>query len=421
MTKTLLITSMYPPQHYGGYELSCQDVVKRWRARGHTVTVLTSDLAVDGVETPTDERQEGIRRELEIYWRDHELLRPSVRARAGMERRNQDRLRHALADTQPDVVSVWHMGAMSLGLLSTLVAANVPLVYVVCDDWLIYGRQLDRWARLFVRHPVTARLASRLTGLPTTLPDVGASGSFCFVSDSVRRHAEAWSAWSFPDSTVVYSGIERRDFPARAPSAERAWESRMLYVGRIDDRKGIDTAIAAVPLLPDAARLTVVGRGDRRHLRDLGALASRVGVADRVQFLDAVDRSSLADHYHEADVVVFPPRWEEPFGLVPVEAMSCGVPVVATCTGGSAEFLGDGRNCLRFEPGNAEDLAAAVQRLADDRGLRERLVAGGLQTAAELDVDRLAYVLEQWHVAAATRFAAGRPADRQPVDARVDG
>ena len=57
MTKTLLITSMYPPHHYGGYELSCQDVVERWRARGHDITVLTSGLTVDGVETPADERR----------------------------------------------------------------------------------------------------------------------------------------------------------------------------------------------------------------------------------------------------------------------------------------------------------------------------------------------------------------------------
>ena len=97
--------------------------------------------------------------------------------------------------------------------------------------------------------------------------------------------------------------------------------------------------------------------------------------------------------------------------------MSCGVPVVATCTGGSVEFLGDGVNCLRFEAGNANDLAGAVRRVADDEGLRARLVAGGLQTAAELDVDRLADVLEAWHVAAATRFASGRPADRRPVSA----
>jgi glycosyltransferase involved in cell wall biosynthesis len=99
--------------------------------------------------------------------------------------------------------------------------------------------------------------------------------------------------------------------------------------------------------------------------------------------------------------------------------MSCGVPVVATCTGGSAEFLGDGANCLRFQPGDADDLADAVRRLAGNEVLRARLVAAGFQTAAELDVERLADVLEAWHVAAATRFATGRPADRRPVDASV--
>jgi glycogen(starch) synthase len=419
MTKTLLITSMYPPHHYGGYELSCQDVVERWRARGHDVSVLTSDLAIDGVETPAEERSLGVRRELEIYWRDHELLRPGVRERAGIERRNQRRLQRALSDVGPDVVSVWHMGAMSLGLLSSLIDSRLPLVYVVCDDWLIYGPQLDPWAALFVRHRLTGQMVSRVTGLPTTLPDLGASGTFCFVSNSIRHHAEAWTPWSFPDSTVVYSGIERHDFPAR-PSAGDAWAWRLLYVGRIDDRKGIDTAIEALQALPHA-RLTVVGRGDRRHLDELHALAHRLGVAERVRFVDAVDRRLLARHYHDADVVVFPARWAEPFGLVPIEAMACGVPVVATGTGGSAEFLADGHNCLQFESGDAAGLAATVERLAADEALRRRLVAGGLQTAAELDVDRLADVLEQWHTAAVRRFANGRPPDRQPVLARTAG
>src|SRR5439155_14590003 len=111
----------------------------------------------------------------------------------------------------------------------------------------------------------------------------------------------------------------------------------------------------------------------------------------------------------------------EPFGLVPVEAMSCGVPVVATGTGGSAEFLSDGTNCLCFHPGDAEALGAAVRRLAGDAELRARLVTGGLQTATELDVGRLADVLEEWHVAAAARYTTGRPPHRKPVNAGVRG
>jgi glycosyltransferase involved in cell wall biosynthesis len=92
--------------------------------------------------------------------------------------------------------------------------------------------------------------------------------------------------------------------------------------------------------------------------------------------------------------------------------MACGTPGVATGTGGSAEFLRDGDNCLLFPKDDHAALAAALRRLAGDCPLRDRLVAGGARTARELDVDRLAGVLEAWHVAAADGYASGTPPHR---------
>jgi glycosyltransferase involved in cell wall biosynthesis len=94
-------------------------------------------------------------------------------------------------------------------------------------------------------------------------------------------------------------------------------------------------------------------------------------------------RIELADAYAEASTVLFPVLWAEPFGLVPLEAMGIGRPVVASGTGGSGEYLRDGENCLLHEPGDPQSLAAAVQTLADDATLRERLRQGGFATAPQ--------------------------------------
>ncbi|MHB1534379.1 MAG: glycosyltransferase, partial [Acidimicrobiales bacterium] len=102
-----------------------------------------------------------------------------------------------------------------------------------------------------------------------------------------------------------------------------------------------------------------------------------------------------------ADCLVFPSEWPEPFGLVPLEAMACGTPVVATGAGGSAEFLVDGANCLLFAPGDPAALAKAVRRLAGDPGLRNLVRDGGWQTSARLSVDQMAESYEAWHVRAA--------------------
>ena len=415
----LVLTNMYPPHHYGGYELSCRDVMVRLAARGHDVTVLTSTARVEGVGDPPGERAAGVRRDLTIYWDDHVLQSPPVWRRFAIERANQRALAEAVAQARPDVVSVWNMGAMSLGLLTSVAERGIPMVLAVCDDWLVYGPKLDAWHRLFLHRPRLARLAGSVTGVRTTLPDLGAEAG-CFVSDFTRRRAEAESAWSFERSTVVHSGIERAEFdPGAEPADPRPWGWRLLYVGRLDERKGIETLLRAMATLPPEARLDVLGRGDAAFRRRLDALVGELGLDGRVRF-DVVDRAALAERYRAADVCVFPSEWDEPFGLVPVEAMACGTPVVGTGRGGSGEFLLDGWNALRFDAGDAGALTSAVRRLAGDAELRRRLVAGGRATAELLDTDRLADVFEAWHVAAAGRFRDGTPADR-PTFAEVLG
>jgi glycosyltransferase involved in cell wall biosynthesis len=111
------------------------------------------------------------------------------------------------------------------------------------------------------------------------------------------------------------------------------------------------------------------------------AQAERLGVRDRVDLAGARPRAALPDTYAGHDALLFPVTWEEPWGLVPLEAMAIGRPVIATGRGGSGEYLRDGENCLLHPPGDAAALADAVRRLAADPDLRARLRAGGLATA----------------------------------------
>jgi glycosyltransferase involved in cell wall biosynthesis len=290
------------------------------------------------------------------------------------------------------------------------------MVLSLGDDWLDYGPRLDAWARLWLApsRRLLGQVVGMAVGVPAVLPDLGALGGCCFNSEATRRFAREHTPWTFPRTGVVYSGIEAEDFPAAAPDApvaERLWRGRLLYVGRIDDRKGIDGVIRALPLLPGAS-LRVAGRGDDAALAGLEALAAELGVADRVEF-GAVPRAELAGVYRQADVLVFPSTWHEPFGLVPIEAMACDTPVVATGTGGSGEFLVDGSNCVLYPAGDHAALAAAVQRLAGDALLRAALVRGGRVTAAALTTDALADALEEWHLAAIDGYPHGTPPDRR--------
>lgn len=413
MAKILVMSNMYPPHHHGGYELSCRDVVDRWRDGGHHVTVLTSTMRVSGVAEIPGEREGGVRRDLEIAYHDGDLRSRPLRRRLGIERANQRVLRDALDELEPDVISIWHMGAMSIGLLTTLAegAVDVPLVYVVCDDWPTYAHKIDPWMKLWYRNRPIADRLEPLFGVPAHLPDIGASGTFCFVSRYSRDTCLKLSPWWFHDSTITWSGIDHSDFPVAGSVPAAPWRWRLVNAGRLDPRKGLETAVRALAELPDAAVLELLSTVDDPYRRHLEQVAREIGVQDRVRFA-MVSRSELRKRYIDADVCVFPTEWPEPFGLVPLEAMACGTPVVATGSGGSGEFLLHEENCLRFPIGEPGALAASVRRLAEQPELRNRLVTAGFATATELSVDRLAEVLEAWHVAAAERFSHGRPPDR---------
>ena len=418
MARILVLTNMYPPHHFGGYELQCQDIVHKFRARGHECSVLTSTVRLPGLSDPPGDIDDRVRRTLRIYWEDHRIIRARLTERATIERHNQRALVAALTEFRPDVVSVWHMGAMSLGLIGAVRRAGVPMVFVICDDWLCYGPHLDGWTSMFANRPTLTRLlrpvVERIDGLPVGVGDVGRDGPFLFVSRWTMETARRDSPWTYPDATVVYSGIDADAFARPAAENPRPWRWRLLCAGRIDARKGVDTAIRALARLPAHATLTIVGRGDDRVLADLYDLARGLGLADRITW-DVTDRAGLARRYVEADVLVFPVTWEEPFGLVPVEAMASGTPVVATARGGSGEFLIDGINCVRFTAGDDRALAEAISHLGGDPELRARLVTAGRRTAEELTIEHLADVLEAWHTGAATGFREGRPPERPPI------
>ncbi len=379
--RVLTVGNMYPPHHLGGYELIWESAVARLREAGHEVRVLTTGFRRPGAGADTSG---DVRRELRWYWRDHAWPRHGWRARLALERHNAEVFDRNLREFRPESVAWTSMGGMSLSLLERARRGGLPAMAMVCDEWMLYSADRDAWVAGFrgALRPF-APLAGRLTGIPTTV-DLASAGPALFMSEVLRSRAAA--AWDLPASRVVHLGADRAAFHE---AEERPWSWRLLYAGRIDSRKGIDTAVEALALLPEKATLRIFGGGDEEHLRGLRDLATARGVAARVEFGEG-DREELAAEYAAADALLFPVRWREPWGLVPLEAMAVGTPVIATGEGGSGEYLRDGENAILFESGDAAALAASVRRLAEEPRLRARLHAGGLQTAARID-DRAFY------------------------------
>jgi glycosyltransferase involved in cell wall biosynthesis len=385
--RALTVGNMYPPHHLGGYELVWRSAVEHLHARGHHASVLTTDYRRAGVDTADPD---WVHRDLQWWWDDHAWPRFGPRERLRRERHNAAVLEQRLAEDRPDVVVWLAMGGMSLSLIERVRRLGLPAVGVVHDDWLIYGPRVDAWLRLW--GGPRGGIGERLTGVPVRV-DFSGAAKWLFVSDFLRRKALERGGHRLARTGVLHSGIEEAHLRALAPP--RPWGWRLLSVGRIDRRKGIETAIEALVELPAEARLGVAGEGDAGTLAELEALAARLGVSERVDFLGYCDTERLVELYAKADAVVFPVVWDEPWGLVPLEAMAHGVPVVATGRGGSSEYLRDGVNALLHAAGDASALAAALLRLAGDPALRERLREGGAATAPQHTATQFNRGLEQ--------------------------
>ncbi|HEX8052613.1 MAG TPA: glycosyltransferase [Thermoleophilaceae bacterium] len=374
--RILAIGSQYPPHHLGGYELVWESGMELLRDAGHEPLVLTTDFAVADPE-PRDDPGFPVRRDLRWYWSDHGFPRLGARERLSLERHNRRVLARALEEHRPDAVSWWAMGGMSLSLVEQVRRAGIPSVAALCDDWWSYAPAVDAWTRAFATRPRLGRLAQGLTGIPTRPDPAAAIGTWVYLSEELRTRAAAAGV------EPLHSRVATRgpDPIFERPAEDRPWRWQLIYVGRIDERKGVDLAVEAMALLPEEARLEVIGDGDAAELARLRAAAP----AGRVRF-ERVPRGELPDRVAAADALLFPVRWREPWGLVPLEAMAAGTPVIATGRGGSGEYLRHEENCLIFDPdGGPPALAAQIERLASDPGLRARLRAGGAATAAAHD------------------------------------
>jgi D-inositol-3-phosphate glycosyltransferase len=181
--------------------------------------------------------------------------------------------------------------------------------------------------------------------------------------------------------TLVTSGVNTERFHPDGPAEPRGGRPRLLSVGRLVERKGFADVIRALPLVPDAELVVIGGRReDEPYAADLRRLAERLHVADRVRLAGPVPARDMPRWYRSADLLVAAP-WYEPFGLTPLEAMACGVPVVATAVGGLTDTVVGGVTGDLVPARDPRALGSAVRRLLGDEMRRVSYAAAARDRA----------------------------------------
>jgi phosphatidyl-myo-inositol dimannoside synthase len=191
----------------------------------------------------------------------------------------------------------------------------------------------------------------------------------------------------------------------RASTREKyGWTNRkvVLSIGRLVERKGQDTVIRAlVEVVREVPEVLYVIGGTGPHRGALEALASQLGVGDRVEFLGFVDEDELAQRYTAADVFAMISREiddkgeVEGFGIVYLEANACATPVLGGRSGGVEDAIADGESGLLVDPTNVAELGAALVRLLRDEPLRRDLGQRGRRRVLE-EFDRRKQARRLW-------------------------
>jgi glycosyltransferase involved in cell wall biosynthesis len=215
------------------------------------------------------------------------------------------------------------------------------------------------------------------------------------------------------DTVVVPSGVDTDVYSPAGPAAERppAGRRRILTVGRLVERKGYADLIRALQRVP-AAELTIVGGPPAAQLdgepeaKRLRKIAQDAGVDDRVRLVGAVPHGDMPDWYRSTDVLACAP-WYEPFGLTPLEAMACGVPVVGYAVGGIAESVIDGVTGCLVPPRDITALSGALRSLLGDDMRRMSFASAAVdRVRSRYTWDRTAFDVVRVYAA-----VTGEPAD----------
>jgi glycosyltransferase involved in cell wall biosynthesis len=373
--RILVVSNLFPPVVEGGYERECAGAVEHLR-RSHEVLVLTGDRDRRAVQA-----EAGVERSLPIL-----PVSPAGSLRAPLASLRAARVTEdAIAGFGPDLVYFWNGFGVPVSALAAIGRSGLPLALRVCEHWFGHVFATDQFARELrpAKRSLPRRAWAALVRPLDRHPMLGLAAIDPFPA------AISWNSDFLRDRTEVPAEVrpllEERIYPAlpqgdrfadveRRPSAEPT----IAFVGRVSEEKGIHVAIEALSLLRGEhrvpARLRVAGPVDHATRGAMEAQIADLGLGAAVESLDEVDAAALEGLYASAHAVIVPSLWEEPAGLVCVEAALARAPLVASRSGGIPELIREPGEALLFDRGDAAGAAAMLaETLLEPEAASERV------------------------------------------------
>lgn len=282
-----------------------------------------------------------------------------------------DETLHAIKEFEPEIVHVFHTAFLPPVARIAKVLYGIPYIITTHGSDLNY---LNRDKRLIGLIDDANTVARRIT----------ANSSF-----TKKWYLDMFGHHLARKMRIIYGGVHLADFDksfdeeiARIDKKYKLEGKRVvMFSGRLTVNKGAEFLIKAARSIN--AEILILGDGpDRQHLQSI-IDSNGIKNARILGWIKAKDHIDFHAFYKRADVFVAPSVWNEPFGLVLLEAMACAKPVVTTKSGGIVSIIKDGKNGIFVPARNATAIATAVNKLLDDPKLCESLGKQALQTVKD--------------------------------------
>lgn len=361
----LALLGQYPLDagDYGGVYSHMSSLVKGFRNYPTLdVHVITLSTRLSREKTTTDGN-------VTVHYLPSRL--PRLMASVGLD---QMRIIRKVYELNPDLIHA-HMTAPVYGLPSALLAGSRKVMLTVHG---LVSEESKTWPGLlgrlkaFIYRPMEDYALGRIRHIIVVSE---------YVRDRIRNRTKS-------EIRVVSAGISDEFFSVSGGGKE----GRLLFVGGIEPRKGLLCLLEAVKIvLPKSGvRLRIVGGvRDPSYQRQLEEYIEKNGIAHAVTFTGPEDQDALVEEYRECSIFILPSR-EESEGLVMLEAMACGKPVIASNIGGIPHFVEDGITGILIPYGKPAELAEKMLMLVNDKAMRERMGAAGREKAMSYTGDRTA-------------------------------
>jgi len=357
--KIVIITNLYPPQVIGGYERAIGDCARLLHRRGNTVLVLTSNTEEYAASYTNTDSEPIVRRCLSLGggWSDGGAHWFPLERVASITLNNRQILAQELQNFQPNVCLAGNIDFLGLELLEKILADGIPIAHYVMNS-----------------HP----------GYSANLAPKTSLHQYITCSNWIRENLQQQS---YPVATAqtIYPGAAVEEFyQAELPPRDRL---RIAYASLVMPYKGADVLIEALSLLhAGGVSFTATIAGGTLQSEFVQALQEFVeseGMQNQVRFAGVLSRQELKQLYRTNNVLVFPSRFQEPFGISQIEAMAAGLTLVTSGTGGAGEIVEHGKDGLIFESENPLDLADTLAFLPGHPSEWENMALQGQKTALE--------------------------------------